>query len=253
MQSWFSNRADHSMNLDPKILDKIKKCLALSTSPEPHEAAAALRQAQKLMAMHGVDETTLMVSDVMEEQVASLMTVSRLDPNELHLVKMIATAFGCDLIWTSSSSWKRERGASKDVFGRYNVIGLKHRVPIAVHTMVVMMRRHLKARSAFVKSLPSFYSRQDKTFEANGFSAGWVLAVTKMVQAYAKDPSEVKAMEAYKQLHYPDTTSKKSRSQSSGAGGFAVGDEAGKGESLHRPMDQARHEKLGTQKRLGVK
>lgn len=28
-----------------KILDKIKKCLALSASPEPAEAAAAMRQA----------------------------------------------------------------------------------------------------------------------------------------------------------------------------------------------------------------
>jgi hypothetical protein len=33
--------------VDDKILNKIKKCLALSTSSEPHEAASALRQAQK--------------------------------------------------------------------------------------------------------------------------------------------------------------------------------------------------------------
>ena len=31
-----------------KILDKIKKCLALAASPEAHEAAAALRQAFSL-------------------------------------------------------------------------------------------------------------------------------------------------------------------------------------------------------------
>lgn len=29
-----------------EALDKIRKCLALAASPEPHEAAAALRQAQ---------------------------------------------------------------------------------------------------------------------------------------------------------------------------------------------------------------
>lgn len=38
---------------DQRILERIKKCLALSQSSEPHEAAAALRQAQKLMEMHG--------------------------------------------------------------------------------------------------------------------------------------------------------------------------------------------------------
>ncbi len=40
--------------VDPKILGKIKKCLALSSSDNPHEAAAAMRQAHALMAAHGV-------------------------------------------------------------------------------------------------------------------------------------------------------------------------------------------------------
>lgn len=39
-----------------KRLDKIRKCLALSKSPEPHEAAAAMRQAQKMMEQLGVSE-----------------------------------------------------------------------------------------------------------------------------------------------------------------------------------------------------
>ena len=36
-------------NRREKLISRLKKCLALSASPEPHEAAAALRQAQKLM------------------------------------------------------------------------------------------------------------------------------------------------------------------------------------------------------------
>ena len=39
---------------DDKILDKIKKCLVLASSANEHEAAAALRQAQKLMEAHGI-------------------------------------------------------------------------------------------------------------------------------------------------------------------------------------------------------
>jgi hypothetical protein len=38
-----------------RIVLKIKKCLELGKSSEPHEAAAALRQAQKLMDKHSVD------------------------------------------------------------------------------------------------------------------------------------------------------------------------------------------------------
>ena len=49
-----------------KIIDKIKKCLALSNSDNPHEAAAALRQAQKLMEMHNLTELDISLSDVQE-------------------------------------------------------------------------------------------------------------------------------------------------------------------------------------------
>lgn len=41
-----------------KVLDKIRKCLALSTSSNEHEAAAALRQARKLMDAHGITDLT---------------------------------------------------------------------------------------------------------------------------------------------------------------------------------------------------
>lgn len=36
-------------NIDPKILSKIKKCLALSSSPNPNEAAIDMRQAHALI------------------------------------------------------------------------------------------------------------------------------------------------------------------------------------------------------------
>lgn len=221
---------------DPKILGKIKKCLALSKSSEPHEAAAALRQAQKLMAQYGINEAGLVLADVTEDQVKSLMTVSRIDPNELALVRMIANAFGCELMWTKSESWKRSYG-SKEAFGSYLVIGFKHQIPIATHTMTVLMRRHLKARSEFVQSLPSFYSRAEKTKEANGFSSGWVAAVKKMVHEYARGPEEEKALAEYKKLHHPSTERVPSKTQLRGLAGMMAGTEAGSQERLHRPVD----------------
>ena len=39
-----------------KILDKIKKCLALSASSNEHEAEAALRQARKMMEANGITD-----------------------------------------------------------------------------------------------------------------------------------------------------------------------------------------------------
>jgi hypothetical protein len=37
-----------------KLMDKIQKCLRLAKSSEPAEAAAALRQAQKMMAANNI-------------------------------------------------------------------------------------------------------------------------------------------------------------------------------------------------------
>lgn len=45
--------------LDPKILAKIKKCLALASSSNPNEAATALRQARALMEKHGVTSESI--------------------------------------------------------------------------------------------------------------------------------------------------------------------------------------------------
>jgi hypothetical protein len=50
--------------LDDRVLGKIKKCLALSASSNPHEAEVALRQAHALMAKHGVSSHEITMSDV---------------------------------------------------------------------------------------------------------------------------------------------------------------------------------------------
>lgn len=49
-----------------EALQKIKKCLALAASPEQHEAAAAMRQAQKLMQQFGLSEVDVSLADVSE-------------------------------------------------------------------------------------------------------------------------------------------------------------------------------------------
>lgn len=51
-----------------EALQKVKKCLALAASSEQHEAAAALRQAQKLMAAFGLSEVDVSLADVSECQ-----------------------------------------------------------------------------------------------------------------------------------------------------------------------------------------
>lgn len=50
--------------MDNKILDKVRKLLKLSDSPNEHEAAAALRRAQALMDRYRISESELAASDI---------------------------------------------------------------------------------------------------------------------------------------------------------------------------------------------
>ena len=56
------------------ILCKIKKCLALSASSNPHEAAAALRQAHALMNKHGVSAHEVTMADIGEARLEARPT-----------------------------------------------------------------------------------------------------------------------------------------------------------------------------------
>lgn len=48
------------------VLEKIKKCLALSKSANEHEAAQAMKQAQALMKKYEVDAVDVVLSEVSE-------------------------------------------------------------------------------------------------------------------------------------------------------------------------------------------
>jgi hypothetical protein len=50
-------------NADPTLVDKVRKLLALSESPNEHEAALAAEKAQDLMLRHGIDIAQIAISE----------------------------------------------------------------------------------------------------------------------------------------------------------------------------------------------
>ena len=213
---------------DEKILNKIKKCLALSASSEPHEAAAALRQAQKLMEIHGISQIDVQRSDIGSTDVSSKVSVSKVNPWELKLMTTVANAFGCKLMWAPSYSW------SVDIYGRYTFIGLKSQIELAQYTAEVMQRKLLKAKSVFAKTLAPHMSRATKTAQLDGFCMGWIIEVQKTVHAFALNEETRLMIEEF--IQEKSTGKAKQKQKSFGASGFAAGKEAGAGESIHRPM-----------------
>ena len=211
-----------------RILDKIKKCLALSQSSEPAEAAAALRQAQKLMEIHSITQADLGRADLGEADVRSKVSVSRIKDWKLRLLNVVAKAFGCKLLWTKSSSY------SVDVYGRYVLIGLKAQVQLAQYTADVLQRKLIKARGNFTNSLPSYLGRGEKTVQADGFCLGWVVAISKTVHEFTLNDETKQLIDG--RVEELSTGEAKVKERRAGTMGLDAGYKAVASESIHRPV-----------------
>lgn len=224
---------------DSRVLDKIKKCLALSESSEPHEAAAAMRQAQKLMDIHNISMTQVQRADIGETSIRSKVSVSKPKDWEVALVATVGKAFGCRIIWTRSSSY------SDNVFGQFTMVGIKSQLELASYTCDVMTRKLVKARAAFVNGQSGYMDRKQKTVQADGFCKGWVSTIKKTVMEFATPEATKLLIEGYVQ---DITHGKKADVKASPAGhaGYLAGMTAAAGESIHRPMGAATHLKLST-------
>ena len=160
--------------MEKKILQKIQKCLALSKSDNPHEAAAALRQAQKLMDKHLVTEADVAMAEV-SERPATAGTPSATPPYWLVLLaSVVEDAFG-----VSSFYQVRYRKTAQFVF-----VGISPALDIATYTFAVLRRQCAQARRARYKKLRG--KRVNRIRRADAYATGWALAVDKQVKAFAK-------------------------------------------------------------------
>lgn len=228
-------------NVDPKILQKIKKCLALSGSDNPHEAAAAMRQAKALMDKHNVAQSHITMSEI-GEAVTKSETMSRDKPAqwETRLAGMVGRAFGCQFLVTKNVHQFRYEND-----GGYIFVGIKHQTEIASYTASVLIRKCKVARANYVKE----YNRQSLNGRRRGasragdmFAAGWVMSIAKQVHAFANPPEVEQAINEYTKKAATSEEDAKVREVDKSKIGTAeilaarAGMVAAAGESLHRPM-----------------
>ena len=217
-----------------RAIDKIKKLLALSKSTNPHEAATALRQAQNLMAKHNISNDEINMSSISETHFYSKVSVSRIKVWEWTLVSGIAKAFGCDAFFGKGNSHGE---TTEEIYAKYTYVGVRSQVEIAGYTINVVLRKIVKAKNEFSKSLPQKMSRADKTAQINGFLHGWSKEIMKTVHAFAESDEVTLAIESYMGKHYPNMTSGKCQNQRIGQNGVLSGMEAARGESINRPVN----------------
>ncbi len=234
-------------SIDPKTLSKIKKCLALSSSDNPHEAAAAMRQAKALMEKHGVSANHITMSEI-GEATAKSATMSRDKPAnwEMCLAGMIGKTFGCKMM-VSRSLYKSGHGHVNE--GQYVFVGLKQQAEIASYTASVLIRKCKKARSNFIaenmRGLSALGGGMKKktTRMGDAFAEGWVAAISKLVTEFA-NPPEID--DAITQRIDAESSGKEAQARTvkrSEIGEHEIlaaraGIQAAAGESLHRPMSK---------------
>lgn len=229
----YANQLGYIMKTE-RAIDKIKKLLALSKSTNPNEAATALRQAQALMRKHDVTDEQISMSSIAEQRFLSKVSVSKIKPWEWNLVSSIADAFGCYVYVSSGTSYGKTK---EEIYAKYNIVGLKSQLEIAVYTCEVILRKAMKAKAEFAKTVDMMLSRQGKTIEINGFLHGWTTEIMKTVHAFA-NPEEVEtAITMYKSKRLGHLTSSKTQSRDLGCAGLSAGELAAKGESISRPVN----------------
>jgi len=224
-----------------KILDKIKKCLALSASSNEHEAKAALRQAQKLMEQHGITAQDVQAADA-EERLVKAGATKTPARWEAYLAARVCVAFGCRSIF--------QRG----LFGRsasWCFIGCVPNTEIAEYAFKVLLRQCRRARKDYISKRLRRCKPANKTRRADVFCESWVSAVTELIQAFAATPEQQRAIEAYMQKHHPNLQSLKSRSRtgdkltSRDYSDCIAGHEAGRKAELHRGVNGTERKGIG--------
>jgi hypothetical protein len=212
------------------ILDKIRKCFALANSCSEHEAAAALRQAQKLMALHKVSQAEMLAAGVSESKARSGAT-ARPAGWETYLAGCIAAAFGCKLIFRSgwNVAW-------------WMFIGLPPANEIAAYSFEVLLRQALKARREFIaEALKRTKKKSNKTRRADLFSEGWVRAACAQVAPLTPREGAEEAINAHMELKYPSLGKLSTTDRNAGRNlserdqdAYRAGRSAGSGAQLHQ-------------------
>jgi hypothetical protein len=170
-----------------RILDKIRKCLALANDSRgnPTECENAMRQAQALMAKHGVSELDIDAAQVTTLAVRSRVSVKNAARWEVAMMHKICAMYGLhNPMWASG-------GPEPTNKGWWFFIGSKAYTEVAHYTYDVLYRQILAARNEFVKTL-NYASRGEKSELANSFCEGWVYQVGKNLSKM-NDPDGVMA------------------------------------------------------------
>lgn len=230
-----------------RMIEKVRKCLALSKSANENEAAAALRQAQKLMQAYAITETDVGLVEYVEGFVdhayrwqmtrATKKNPERKSyvPRTLSIVSyLIGRAFTVKEVWSPSPT------------GRYRCFyyGRTANVSLACYAHRVVYKAAMSAWNAYRRQDPTAARRKGGR---TSFFLGWCAAVREKVENLSPDKAEEAMIDKRmsKRFALDDLAGGKPPELKRHYGAANAGAEAGEAFDIHRPLstDRLRLEK----------
>jgi hypothetical protein len=218
-----------------RILDKIRKCMALATSAGEHEAAAALRQARALMAAHDISDLEMRAIDV-DAKACRAGAVTNPPKWEAELASRLARIFGCRLIMIREDWYTAS----------WSFVGISPANDVAAYAFDVLFRQCKRAREAHIRDALKRCKRSTKTRRADLFCEGWICTATSHILPLESGPSSREAIDAYMDLNHASAGTLKPADRNAGRQlsereyrSFAAGKHAGQSAQLNQGVGMA--------------
>lgn len=188
--------------IDRELLKRIRKCLALSSSSNEHEAAAALAKGLELMREHGITDEMLELAEIEE---ATARAASAISPPvwQRTLVAVVRRALNVEA-FLDGADWR--------------FVGRGPTAEIASYAFAALFRRLRQARAEHIRTQLRRCKPARKRVRADAFCEGWVSAVFVKVRALAPDREPDAAVVAYLQRQFPGLVPVKPRRAGSDEG-----------------------------------
>ncbi|EHU1483056.1 DUF2786 domain-containing protein [Acinetobacter baumannii] len=232
-----------------EIIEKIKKCLALSKSANQHEAATALRQAQALMEKYNIDADDAALLGIVSAEI--LGSGSQKPPVfESMLAQSIAKLMDCKVFLSYQIN---KTSSTSKVVAVWHFAGFDPAPEIASYAFNVLYRQLKKARTTFINtSLKRVQIRANKVKRADMFCEGWVVEASEQARRIKPNTEKIKQIEAHIKktteltTFKPKNRNEKTRDSSRSRNDYWSGRQAGKDAQINHGMNAGQQvEKLG--------
>jgi hypothetical protein len=229
-------RAGHKpTDEETRIVEKARKLLALTASPNEHEAQAALSAVQRLLGHHGLAEEDVRERDA--EEFGALVLGPIIPKIQIHhsgVASILAAHFHVRPIWTRARDPRtNEEGSQLEVNGRRRDLAMAEYVHDWLHRVAEQLCPPSHSRKERLDFLAGVVVGHQTRLDADAKSAQ--ASANGFSVALIKSDATDSTLNAYFHRRHPRTRTSRGSGRRLGSS-FLDGQSAGRSLAMHRPI-----------------